>query len=119
MISSIYSSIWIMKYSIDVQEPYKSFLLNWKKTVEWRLNKWKFASLQVGDVLFFESWGEFMVENISYYHSFREMIQTLWRENIIPDAENDDEAINIYHRFYTLEDENKYWVVAIQMKRIT
>ena len=46
------------------------------------------------------------------------MIQTLWRENIIPDAKNDEEAINVYYRFYTSEDENKYWVVAIQMKRI-
>ena len=107
-----------MKYSIDVQELYKTFLLNGQKTIEWRLNKWKFATLQVWDTLFFESWEEFIVENISYYQSFREMIKTLWRKNIIPDAKNDDEAINIYHRFYTSEDENKYWVVAIQMKRV-
>lgn len=47
------------------------------------------------------------------------MIQTLWRENIIPDAESDDEAINVYYHFYTPDDEKKYWVVWIQVKRIS
>jgi hypothetical protein len=31
--------------SINVQEPYYSFILNGKKTVEGRLNKGKFASI--------------------------------------------------------------------------
>ena len=108
-----------MKYSINVQEPYKSFLLNWQKTIEWRLNKWKFGNLQIWDILKFESWEEFIVENVSYYQSFKEMIKTLWRKNIIPDAKNDDEAINVYYRFYTPDDEKKFWVVWIQVKKIS
>ncbi len=108
-----------MKYSINVQEPYKTFLLNWQKTIELRLNKWKFANLQIWYVLQLESWEEFIIENISYHQSFKEMIQTLWRKNIIPDAENDDEAINVYYRFYTPDDEKQFWVVWIQVKRIS
>ena len=48
-----------MKYDFWVQEPYKSFLLNWKKTVEWRLNKGKFGKIIPWDILFFETWEEF------------------------------------------------------------
>ena len=47
------------------------------------------------------------------------MIKTLWRKNIIPDAKNDDEAINVYYRFYTPDDEKKFWVVWIQVKKIS
>ena len=108
-----------MHYPFNVKEPYKTFLLNWQKTIEWRLNKWKFASLQTGDILQFESWEEFMVENVSHHQSFKEMIQTLWKENIIPDAKDDEEAWNVYYRFYTPEDEKKFWVVWIQVKRIS
>lgn len=108
-----------MHYPFNVKEPYKTFLLNWQKTIEWRLNKWKFANLQTGDILQFESWEEFMVENVSHHQSFKEMIQTLWKENIIPDAKDDEEARNVYYRFYTPEDEKKFWVVWIQVKRIS
>ena len=38
-----------------MQEPYKTFILNWEKTFEWRLNKWKFAEMQVWDILEFEN----------------------------------------------------------------
>ena len=106
-----------MEYSIDIQEPYKTFLLNWQKTIEWRLNKWKFKDLKIWDILQIGNWEEFIVENVSYHQGFKEMIQTLWRKNIIPDAENDDEAVNVYYRFYTPEDEKKYWVVWIQVKK--
>ena len=37
--------------SINVQEPYHSFLLNGTKTVEDRLNKGKFASINAGDII--------------------------------------------------------------------
>ncbi len=107
-----------MKYTIDIQEPYKTFLLSWQKTIEWRLHKWKFADLQIWDILQFDSWEEFTVENVTYYQSFKEMVQTLWRENIIPDSKDDEEALDVYYRFYIPEDEKKYWVVWIQVKRI-
>ena len=108
-----------MEYSIDIQEPYKTFLLNWQKTIEWRLNKWKFKDLKIWDILQIGNWEEFIVENVSYHQGFKEMIQTLWRKNIISDAENDDEAVNVYYRFYTPDDEKKFWVVWIQVKEVS
>lgn len=108
-----------MQYPFNVKEPYKTFLLNWQKTIEWRLNKWKFINMKKWDILQFDSWEKFIVENVSHYQSFKEMIQILWRENIIPDAKDDEEARNVYYRFYTPEDEKKFWVVWIQVKRIS
>ncbi|MEI7425818.1 MAG: ASCH domain-containing protein [Candidatus Moraniibacteriota bacterium] len=37
--------------SINIQEPYHSLILQGKKTVEGRLNKDKFATIRVGDIL--------------------------------------------------------------------
>jgi ASC-1-like (ASCH) protein len=36
------------------------------------------------------------------------MIAKFGRGCIIPDAKNDEQAIDVYHRFYSLEDEKKY-----------
>ena len=38
-------------YLFNVQEPYKTFILNWEKTFEWRLNKWKFLKMKDWDLL--------------------------------------------------------------------
>ena len=99
-----------MNYSFNVQEPYKTYLLNWKKTIEWRLNKWKYASLKVWDTLSFESGESFEVKNLTYHKSFSKMIRIFWKENII--------AINVYYTFYTPEEEKKFWVVAIHLFRL-
>jgi ASC-1-like (ASCH) protein len=50
-----------MIYDFWVQEPYKTFLLRWQKTIEWRLNKWKFQKIQVWDILELETWKQFKV----------------------------------------------------------
>lgn len=107
-----------MNYTFNVQEPYKTYLLNWEKTIEWRLNKWKYASLKVWATLSFESGETFEVKNLTYHKSFSEMIWMLWKESIIPNAKSDEEAINVYYSFYTHDEEKNFWVVAIHLKRI-
>ena len=37
--------------TLNVQEPYLSFILNGKKTIEGRLNDGKFKDLEIGDIL--------------------------------------------------------------------
>ena len=107
-----------MKYSFSVQEPYKSFLLNQQKTIEWRLNKWKYAEIQKWDILQFDTWESFIVENVTKHNSFIDMIKEFGRKNIIPYVETDEQAVNVYYRFFTPEDEKKYWVCAIHVKRL-
>lgn len=107
-----------MNYSFSVQEPYRSFLLSWQKTIEWRLNKWKYAEIQKWDILQFNTWESFVIENITKHSSFIDMIREFGREKIIPDAENDERANDVYYRFFTPEDEKKYWVCAIHVRFI-
>lgn len=109
----------IMQYTFHVQEPYKTYLINWQKTIEWRLNKWKYASLNIWDTLCFESGETFEIKNLTYHKNFSDMIWKFWKENIIPDAKSDEEAINIYYKFFTPEEEKNFWVVAIQVKLLT
>jgi ASC-1-like (ASCH) protein len=104
--------------SINVQEPYRSFILQGKKIVESRLNKGKYATIQSGDILELEPEKiTFVVVEKNIYKNFREMIEKEGIENIIPDKNNIDEAVDVYYKFYTKEQEDKFGVVAIKIKR--
>lgn len=105
-----------MIYDFSVSEPYKSFLISSVKIIEWRLNKWKFKELEIWDFLQMETWEFFLVKNKYFFKSFYEMINNLWYEKIIPDAKSIEEAVNIYYKFYTKEQEEEFWVVAIEVE---
>ena len=47
------------------------------------------------------------------------MIWKFWKGNIIPDAKSDEEAKNVYYKFFTTEEEKNFWVVAIHLKLFT
>ncbi|EKE15786.1 MAG: hypothetical protein ACD_11C00105G0011 [uncultured bacterium] len=105
--------------SINVQEPYYSFILQGKKTVEGRLNKGKFASIQVGDILELEPEKiKLVVVEKNIYKNFREMIEKEGIGNVIPDKNDIDEAVNVYYKFYTKEQEQEFGVVAIKIKKL-
>lgn len=112
-------NFYTMIYDFWVQEPYKSFLISWEKIFEWRLNKWKFKEIQVWDFLEMETWERFLVKNKYFFKSFYEMIENLWFEKIIPDAKNIDEAVNVYFKFYTKQQEKEFGVVEIEVEKIT
>lgn len=106
-----------MIYDFWVQEPYKSFLLNWEKTVEWRLNKWKFAKIATWDILKMDSWEKFQVLDKRIYKSFFEMMEKEWIENVLPDKTDIlDWVKTVYYKFYSPELEKKFWVSAIKVK---
>lgn len=107
----------IKKIKINVQEPYYSLILNGKKNVEGRLNKGKFAQIEVGDILIIgEEKNEFIVIDKKFYSSFQEMIESEKIENVIPDKKTISEAVNVYYQFYTPEQEKEFGVVAIKIK---
>ncbi len=109
----------MQKITINVQEPYHSLILSGKKTAEGRLNKGKFASLQIGDILVMEPEQiEFKVVGKNIYKTFKEMIVCEGVENVIPDKNNIDDAVAVYYIFYTKEQENEFGVVAIKINRI-
>lgn len=102
--------------SLNVQEPYLSFILNGQKTVEGRLNKGTFKDLKVGDKL---SIGPdeklFIVKQINCYDSFKNMIIKEGISNIIPDKNTIKDAEAVYYKFYTKEQEKEFGVLAIRM----
>lgn len=105
------------KIIINIQEPYKTFVLNGIKTVEGRINKGKFATMKIGDIL--EIGGiKFNIIEKSIYQNFREMIEKEGIENVIPDKNNIDDAVEVYYKFYTKEQEKKFKVVAIKIQKI-
>jgi len=109
----------MQKISINVQEPYYSFIINGKKTVEGRLNKGKVSSIQKGDILILSPENqEFNVIAKNVYKSFWEMIKFEGIKNVVPDKISINEAANVYYKFYTKEQEQKFGVVAIQIKKI-
>jgi ASC-1-like (ASCH) protein len=105
-----------MIYDFWVQEPYKSFLLNWKKTVEWRLNKGKFKNLEIGDVLEFDTWERFKVLWKREYVSFFKMMESEWVEKVLPDYADIQKWVEeVYYKFYSPKLEKEYWVVAVEV----
>lgn len=103
---------------LNIQEPYFSYILSGKKTVEGRLNKGKFFDARVGDVLRINGQAEFKVVTKNIYPTFREMIEKEGLQNVIPDKNTVDEGVEVYYGFYSVGDEKKYGVVGMRIKKI-
>lgn len=105
-------------FEINVQEPYFTSIIEGKKTVEGRLNKGKFAEMQVGDILKINSRAEYKIIAKNQYKKFAEMIVAEGLKNVIPDKETIEEAVQVYYQFFTKEDEERYGVVALRIAQI-
>lgn len=106
-------------YPFNVASPYREFILEGKKTFEWRLNKWKFQKIHLGDILEFEDTKEqFLIKSKNIFATFQEMIEFCGIENIIPDKEDILDAVNVYYKFYTPEQEKEFGVVAIEIEKV-
>jgi ASC-1-like (ASCH) protein len=105
--------------SLNVQEPYLSFIFKGQKAVEKRLNKGKFKNLKIGDKL---SIGQeeklFTIKQINYYNSFKDMIVGEEIKNVIPDKNTTKEAEAVYYKFYTNKQEKEFGIIAIRMKML-
>ena len=108
-----------MIYTFNVQEPYRSFLLDWTKTVEWRLNKGKFKKFLNWDILEFDTWEQFKILRKTEYKTFFEMMKNEWIENVLPDFKDIKEWVEkVYYKFYSPEKEKEFGILAIEVKRI-
>ena len=106
----------IKTLEINVQEPYFSFIKNGQKTVEGRLAKEKFTTLNTGDTLIINGELKKVVVEVSIYPTFSDMIIMEGVKNVIPDAKTLEEAVNAYYKFFTQEDEKKLGVCAIKLQ---
>ncbi len=104
--------------SINVREPYLGYILSGEKTVEGRLNKGKFKEIEIGDVLSINDIAKFKIIGKRIYNSFEEMIEKEEVDNVVPDKKTIDEAVDIYHKFYSPVEEKEFGVVAIEIVKI-
>lgn len=94
------------------------------KNVEVRLNDEKRRNLKKGDIIKFINRGDesqYIVAKIidlSYYDNFEELIKYYDIENVYLKDYSKEDFINLLTRFYTLEDQQKYGVVAISFEVI-
>jgi len=107
-----------MTKSFNVQEPYLSHIKKGIKTIEGRLNKGKFADIKKDDIVLINDDFKVKIIGLKTYTTFKEMIMNEGVEKVIPNATSLDEAVNVYYKFYTKEQENEYGVIAIKMQLI-
>ena len=107
-------------------------ILNGRKTIEGRLMKGKFLNIEVGDEIsvrediyhegsLYKSTGgvaTLCVTNVSRFDSFADMLENMGYRSVIPSASTLEDAVSVYHNFYSEADERQYGVVAISFKTI-
>lgn len=104
-----------------------------RKTVEGRLCRGKFADYKVGDIISLRR--DYRDENgvlhegepdqarvrisaVREYKTFLEMVTVEGYEKVIPSAASPDEAAAEYNKYYSLAEQRRYGVLAIEIERI-
>ena len=110
-----------MEHTISISQPYFKYMKKGYKTIEGRLNKGKFADFKKGDMLnIINNDNKFKVKikDINKYKSFKEYLTFEGLKKTLPNVNTLEEGVNVYYKFYTKEDEEKYGILAITIKKI-
>ena len=111
-----------MVHEMKLRSIYFDLIKNGTKIYEGRLNDEKRQLIVVGDVIAFKREPELcdsfnaIVKDLVYFDSFEEMANILPLEKVGFVKETTKEVVDIYHQFYSVEDENNYGVVAIRVE---
>lgn len=111
-------------YNKSVSEPWFSLIKTGLKTVEGRLNKGDFAQMKKGDEIVFsnDSFGynrycKVRIVSTKRYRSFHEYLSTEGLNKCLPGVDNINEGENIYHKYYSPEDAQRFHILAITVER--
>ena len=107
---------------LNVSQPWLRHIQEGRKNVEGRLNKGKFAEMAVGTILVIGGKSNSkaaktvaVVTKIRKYVSFEEYLTQEGLANTLPGVKTIKDGVDTYHKFYSVEDENKYGVLAIHL----
>ena len=104
-----------------------------RKTIEGRLNRGKFAEYSVGDIVILRRdyrdakgvlhdgephAAQVRVVAIRHYETFIDMVESENYKSVIPSANSAKEAATIYDDYYSIGDQNKYGVLAIEVEYV-
>lgn len=105
--------------NFNVEEKYLEQIKAGLKTIEGRLAKDKYLQLKKGELVIFNRTYVTAIEKVVVYASFREMLETVGLEKILPTILSIEEGEQIYRQFYTFAEEKQYGVVGIFLQQIT
>lgn len=107
------------KHYVNLKEPWFTYIKNGLKTVEGRLNKGKFTEFTKDDIIIFQHNDKKInakITGINKYNNFSNMLKNKTLKRVLPNITSNQEGVNIYHQFYTPQDEKEYGVLAISFE---
>ena len=110
-----------LTHKMNVQQPWFDLMKQGKKTVEGRLNRGKFKSLQIGNII---EWTnkqhtfKLKIVGIRKYKTFKEMLEKEGLGKVLPTKNNIKDGIAVYRQFYSEKDEIENGVLAIEFNKI-
>ena len=113
-----------MNYEMKLRAIYFDKIKSGEKIYEIRLNDERRKDLKVGDTIVFKKEPELneelktVIQELLYFSSFNEMALALPLEKIGFANVSVQDVVDVYHQFYSKENEKKYGVVAIKVRTI-
>ena len=112
-----------MIHKMKLNEEYFNYIKYGTKEYEVRLNDLKRQKIKKGDFIEFRRLPLLddkmivEVENLLYYPSFSSLIDDIDLELLADSSFSKEELEEVLHSFYTKDEEDKYGVVAIKLKK--
>ena len=113
-------------YRKHLSEPWFSLMAISCKTIEGRLNCGDWYSIEEGDQIdwYNDDFGvkrEFRTVIISknIYKCFESYLYTEGLHKTLPTIKNIEDGLKIYHMYYKAEEEEKYGIIAFELKVIS
>lgn len=113
-----------MKYIMKLNPKYFEYMKNGTKEIEIRLNDEKRKKLKIGDEIIFQREPELKeelyttVEKLLIEKSFEDAIMNLEIQQYADQKETSENFLKDLYKFYTKEQENKYGVIAIKVRKV-
>jgi len=110
-----------MIISMKLKEIYFNQIKSGEKIYEIRINDEKRRQLSVGDTIEFKKKPDLVevlpakVVDLVYFDSFNQMLQNLKVEELGFKGMTKKEVEDLYHQFYSFEEESNYGIVAIKI----
>lgn len=111
-------------YNMKLLPQYFNYIKNGTKRLELRLNDEKRKDLEINDIIIFEKLSEGLeylntkVKNIYKYKNFDDLVNDFDIELIADKSITKDELLKTLNEIYTIEEQNKYGVLAIEIELI-
>ncbi len=114
----------MMEYIMKLNPKYFEYMKKGTKEIEIRLNDDKRKNLKIGDEIIFQKVPELKeelyttVENLFFEKSFEDAIMNLEIQQYADQKETRENFLKDLYKFYTKEQENKYGVIAIKVRKV-